>query len=206
MSRKKKRIAPITVPNKLVEDPLLNLFLERETLMLTINGALNTRNRNYPIYCNTDKKKRDEFRESLRGQLNLKLEEYRAGEVQDDRHIANIKNLSYTLSRHHHEILFKGKFRIGTAQKALNLYLKYGWARGIIPEPPHCPIDSIVLKEINKYPSDARCEICRKTWTEIDTIEEYLHFIDKARIEANKKGQTLARWELGIWQTATFKS
>ena len=188
---------------KLVEDPL-NLFLERETLTFTISGALG----HNPTYCcNVAEKRKNEFRDSLRDQLSCKLEEYKEGRVQNDRHVANIEALSSILSEHHREILIDSKFRIGTAQKALNLYLKYSWARGIIEEPPHCPIDSIVLKEIKKCPSDAQCQICpNTTWTKICTIQEYLHFIDKARIEADAQGQTLARWELEIWQTATSKS
>ena len=176
--------------------------------MFTIKGALSTRNSKYPIYSckKVSEKRRNKFHDSLRDQLKCKLEEYKEGRVQDDQHIANIEALSSTLSKRHHEILFRGKFRIGIAQKALNLYLKYGWARGIIEEPPHCPIDLTVLEKIEKCPSDAQCKICRKTWTEIDTIEEYLHFIDKARIEADARRQTLACWELKIWQTAMSKS
>ena len=97
-----------------------------------------------------------------------------------------------------------GKFRIGTAQKALNLYLKYGWALGIIPEPPHCPIDSNVLAKIEKCPRSAGCQICpNKTWTTICTTHEYLHFAQKAREAANAHGQSLARWELEVWKAAT---
>ena len=118
------------------------------------------------------------------------LEEYKEGRVQDDRHFANIEDLSSTLSKHHHEILENGEFRISIAQKALNLYLKYCWARGIIEQPPHCPIDDTVLKKI-KWPGPK--------WTEMCTIEQYRHVIRKAKAKANENGQTLACWELKIW-------
>ena len=109
--------------------------------------------------------------------------------------MANIEALSSGLSERHREILVEGRFRIGAAQKALNLYLKYAWARGIILEPPHCPIDSIVLKKIEKCPKSARCQICpNTTWTTIRTTQEYLHFVEKAREAANAQGKSLARW------------
>ena len=177
----------------------LDKFLDQETFALTVSGTVN-RNR---IYCCQDDKKRRDFRKSLRGCLNSLLEEYQPERVSDDRHVANIEALSSGLSELHREILVKGRFRIGAAQKALNLYLKYAWARGIILEPPHCPIDSIVLKEIEKCPKSARCRICRDTtWTTICTTQEYLHFVEKAREAANAKGKSLARWELDIWQEA----
>ena len=89
-------------------------------------------------------------------------------------------------------------------QKALNLYLKYAWARGIIPEPPHCPIDSIVLAKIEKCPRSARCQICpNTTGTTIRTTQEYLHFVEKAREAANAQGKILARWELEVWEADT---
>ena len=178
----------------------LNNFLERETLALAVMGALS---RNHTYSCQDDRKK-EEFRGALRGCLNSLLEEYRAEEgVSEDRHVANIKALSSGMSERYGGILKGGKFRIGAAQKALNLYLKYAWAREIIPEPPHCPIDSTVLEKIEKCPKSVRCPICRcVTWTKMRTAEQYVHFIKKARKKADAKGQSLARWELGFFNAA----
>ena len=186
--------------NRSVQEDL-DKFLDQETLALTINGALG-RNRTYRNGVVPDRKRA--FRESLRECLNSRLEEYRAERVSDDRHVANIEALSSELSERYQEILVDGSLRIGTAQKALNLYLKYGWARGIIPEPPHCPIDAIVLANIEKCPGNAECQICpNTTWTTICTTQEYLHFVEKAREAANARGQSLARWELRVWEAAT---
>lgn len=170
-------------------------FLNQETLTLTVDGTLR-RNPTYRSEIKDDDKRRRDFKESLRHQLCSQVEEYQTQRIGDERHLANIEMLSSKLSECHGDILLDGTFRIGSAQKALNLYLKYCWARGIIEEPPHCPIDSIVLKEI-KCPNTS--------WTKICTTEEYLHFIGKARKEADAQGQTLARWELQIWQDATSK-
>jgi hypothetical protein len=59
--------------------------------------------------------------------------------------------------------------RIGLAQKALNLYLKYLWCLGEIHEPPHCPLDSIVLGQV------PGCKDVR--WTLIATLGS-----DKGRV------------------------
>lgn len=79
-------------------------------------------------------------------------------------------------------------YRLGHAQKALNLALKYRWCLGIIPEPPHCPIDRIVLGETALAGS--------LNWTEIDRIEDYDRAIDAVRSCAVAAGQSIARWEL----------
>ena len=179
----------------------LDEFLEQETFALTVMGTMG-RNRTYRKNVGPDM--RLTFRESLRECLNSTLEEYRTEQVGEDRHVANIEALSSELSERYQEILVDGKFRIGAAQKALNLYLKYGWARGIIPEPPHCPIDSIVIANIEKCPKRAPCQIClNTTWTTIRTKHEYLHFVEKARDTASARGQSLARWELQVWKAAT---
>lgn len=39
-------------------------------------------------------------------------------------------------------------FRIGSAQKALNLYRKYLWCLGYIPFPPHCPFDATIIDQL----------------------------------------------------------
>ena len=182
----------------------LDEFLERETFALTIMGAMG-RNRTYRKNVGPDK--RLAFRESLREYLNSTLEEYRTEQVGEDRHLDNIEALSSNLSDRHQEILVDGKFRIGAAQKALNLYLKYGWARGIIREPPHCPIDSIVIAKLEKCPRSAECEIClNTTWTTIRTTHEYLHFIEKARDTASARQRSLAQWELEVWKEATSQA
>ena len=179
----------------------LDKFLDQEVFALTVMGALG-HNPTYRKNVGEDEKKA--LRECLRRCLSSRLKEYKSKPVCESRHVTNIEALSATLSERHQEILLDGKFRIGTAQKALNLYLKYGWARGIIPEPPHCPIDSIVLKEIEKCPRSAQCQICRNTtWTTICTMHEYLHFVEKARDAASAHEQSLACWELEVWKAAT---
>ena len=186
--------------NRTVQDDL-DEFLKQEIFALTVMGALG-RNPTYRKNVGADEKQA--FRKCLRRCLSSRLEEYRAKPVCDSRHVANIEALSSTLSEHYQEIMVGGKFRIGTAQKALNLYLKYGWALRIIPEPPHCPIDSNVLAKIEKCPRSAGCQICpNKTWTTICITHEYLHFVQKAREAANAHGQSLARWELEVWKAAT---
>ncbi len=182
----------------------LNRFLDRETFTLTVNGAIG---RNPTYRMDATEEGRRAFREALEAWLGAQIDEYRAGPVDDVRHTDNIEALSSELSARHDEVLLDGRLRIGTAQKALNLYLKYGWARGLIHEPPHCPIDSFVLAEIEKCPKDVGCEICYgTTWTKIVTRYEYLHFVDKAREAAEARGLSLSRWELEVWEAATSRA
>lgn len=175
-------------------------FLDQETFTLTVNGAFG-HNKTYRDGIDSESKRG--FRESLRCWLYARAREYRVERVGNDRHLTNIETLSTTLSKRHGEILGDGTFHIGAAQKALNLHLKYCWARGIVLEPPHCPIDSIVLKEITKCATSVGCRICADvTWTKIRCIDEYVHFVEKARARAAERGLSLARWELEIWEAA----
>ena len=175
-------------------------FLDQETFTLTVNGAIG-RNR---TYCDgIDPESKRGFRESLRCWLHDQMREYGAERVSDACHLANIEKLSSTLSESHGDILLDGRFHIGAAQKALNLYLKYCWARGLVCEPPHCPIDSIVLTKITKCARSVGCPICAiVTWTKIRSMHEYVHFVEKAKARAAEEGLSLACWELRVWDAA----
>lgn len=81
----------------------------------------------------------------------------------------------------------KDRFRIGVAQKALNLYLKYLWCLDRIPVPPHCPFDSTVLRELE----------LEFSWTRSSKIEDYKSWVEHAKVAAGTK--TLAEWELQLW-------
>jgi hypothetical protein len=112
--------------------------------------------------------------------------------VSDDAHIASIVFLSDHLSATHRDKLHGGRFRIGTAQKALNLYLKYLWCLGLIETPPHCPFDS---KVIDMLPANERVD-----WTALNDIEKYKGLVLSARILS--RGMPLAEWELRLYNRA----
>lgn len=129
------------------------------------------------------------FRRALRSRLERLTDQYAAG-VSEDQHLANIENLANELSDS--DALKDRRFRIGSAQKALNLYLKYMWCSGRIPTPPHCPFDSVVLE---------RLPGCRNVrWTQLDSLREYKQIVEEAKKGAG--GKSLAEWELRLYNDA----
>jgi hypothetical protein len=91
----------------------------------------------------------------------------------------------------HKHILKDGRFYFGVVQKALNLFLKYLWCLdmpNLSKHPPHCPIDSQVLAEIQK--SDEKWFCLNK--------EKYIFVIDEIR----KKAKSIAKWELGLFKSS----
>lgn len=137
-------------------------------------------------------REREAFRVGLREQLDRVAARYPEG-VSDTAHVRNIALLADTVSRQHHTALRGGRFRIGPAQKALNLFLKYQWTAGWIAEPPHCPLDAII---IGKLPARVRCN-----WTDLDSVEAYRQLVTAAREVAGAK--SLARWELAAYNEAS---
>jgi hypothetical protein len=126
---------------------------------------------------------RKEFQNSLRKKLFDLWPRYAAG--QKKLHNANIKQLAKELSEQHGDLLRGRRFRIGPAQKALNLFLKYLWCAGILRvSPPHCPFDRNIIQNIGEDIN----------WTELDTMREYRQLVTAARRAA--KGVGLALWEL----------
>lgn len=110
-----------------------------------------------------------------------------ANSIPEDNHVRNIEQLSQTISNQHGKILRNGQLRIGTAQKLLNVYVKFLWCLGKAKEPIHCPIDRIVLKEIK----DTR------KWTDLETIKEYKDVISNIRSHIGNK--SIAKWEWELW-------
>ena len=169
-------------------------FMRSQALVLSVMAAFQ-RPRPLPIYSpNANEESRRAVQEAVKRRLRL-FEPGYAVIPNEETHIQNIESLANEVSSQHAASLTNGSFRIGTAQKALNLYLKYLWCLGRIPEPPHCPVDAVTLRGINEL-ADIR-------WTQITTTGQYMRCINALRRRAN--GESLARWELRLWNEATSK-
>ena len=161
-------------------DFLSNVFFSN-TLMATVQ-------RSHVYKPGVVAKRREEFQKNLREQLKKLAEQYK--EVVDgETHIQNILALSAHLTARHADILEGERFRIGVAQKALNLYLKFCWCLGWIGQPPHCPFDSRIIGKLREYDGPS--------WTQLDSAEEYRRLVSAAKAKAGR--ESLACWELGVY-------
>jgi hypothetical protein len=141
---------------------------------------------------NDDRK--NALRKALREQLQSLGATYATG-VTENAHCQNIVSLADALTQRFKDscILRNGRFRIGIAQKALNLYLKYLWCLGDIPTPPHCPIDRGIIGKLNLNWRERG----NFGWTKLDDIEKYKILIQNCRDKAGSA--SVAEWELKEW-------
>ena len=107
--------------------------------------------------------------------------------VSEEQHLTNLQNLVAEATTYGISVLKDG-YRYGIAQKLLNLILKYLWCLGHIAEPPHCPIDRIVIDKTSLKG--------RVNWTEIKDQTQYLRVIEKVKGLAGTKQLSVAQWEL----------
>ena len=140
----------------------------------------------------TFESRKSEFRKELERRLAELAKKY-TEPVADSEHVASIENLATELSTEYRDVLYKGRFRIGSAQKVLNTYLKYLWCTGKIPTPPHCPFDSVIISKLDG------CEHIK--WTRLDRISEYRQLVSAAREKAGVK--TIAQWELKTFNNSS---
>lgn len=152
---------------------------------MSVLGALGRSN---TYSKSTSEEDKNAFRNALREKLREIGDQYTSS-ISEERHISNIKKIADDLTLNFYHCLKNGRFRIGIAQKALNLYLKYLWCVGFIPTPPHCPFDSIIIGHLPE------CEDLN--WTAIDSIDDYQKLVNAARKKADRK--PIAKWELEIW-------
>ena len=163
-------------------------FLEDEFFSLTLMATVQ---RAGGYAAERSDRERREFQRALRSRLETIAKTYKAP-VLEERHIQNIEGLADTLSLEHAEVLANRRFRIGPAQKALNLYLKYLWCVGEIPMPPHCPCDFQIIRHLRT--------VRKIRWTDIDDIAVYRTLVQEASMVAN--GMPLALWELRTYNRA----
>lgn len=167
--------------------PEQQLFIEEELYSMTLMATVQRGN----IYrIGVSERDRCCLRIALQKEL-AGLRQFYQCDKSDSEHITNVENLSNKLSDSCKNVLADGRFRIGSAQKALNLYLKYMWCIGLIPRPPHCPFDSVVLSRI------PGCE--KMKWTQIDLISEYNFIVEHAKVVAGN--MSLAEWELRLYNS-----
>lgn len=131
---------------------------------------------------------REEFRKGLRRSLDAMAREY-LQPVDDAAHVGRIDALAQEMTKSFGRTLRGGRFRVGPAQKALNLFLKYQWCAGWIPSPPHCPFDALI---IGRLPAPIRT-----AWTALDDLDHYQRLVDAARHAAGDI--TIAEWELRLY-------
>lgn len=111
--------------------------------------------------------------------------------------------------------LLKEKFTIGQAQKWVNMTLKYLWLLDMLPEgisetDLHVPIDSFILKALEKNISDishkdGTYKYKEDAWSRMDKYENYKCLQDKIKEVA--KGSNPIDWESKAWiEVATAPS
>lgn len=160
---------------------------EQQAIIESIKAALG-RSSTYTTAANDSDGAR--LRATLTQQLRDLADQYVAT-VDTDRHIANIAQFCEAVSQAHSQILRNGRFRVGVAQKALNLYLKFLWC--LDPNrarPPHCPIDRIVLTAAG----------INEAWTKLDSLETYAQWVASLTDVATRAGfDSPQDWELVVW-------
>jgi hypothetical protein len=130
----------------------------------------------------------DIFRNRVITFIKTKLLPQYTAVVPEQQHCSNIKDLIIYANSVETDLLGVNGYKYGVAQKVLNLSLKYYWCLGQILEPPHCPVDKIVI--------DKTIYRGKVNWTQIVTEEEYLKVISSIRSLADREGSSIARWEL----------
>lgn len=111
--------------------------------------------------------------------------------VKEEQHYKHIDDLIASANSAGRQVLGHLGYKYGVAQKLLNLFLKYNWCLGTIAEPPHCPVDRIIIGK-TRYKG-------KKNWTEITLRSEYQEIMDEIRRLANLQDLSIAMWELSTY-------
>src|SRR5229473_6023302 len=148
----------------------------------------------YVAGLKADDPRKNNLRKELAHRLRSLGEKYQEP-VTGEQHCRNIEDLADTLTESYKGtgLLKEERFRIGIAQKALNVYLKNLWCLGeITPPPPHCPLDRQIIDKLGLKSSERSAY----DWTKLDDIERYKELISKCAEVARARNKNIAEWEL----------
>ena len=106
----------------------------------------------------------------------------------EEQHYRNIDTLIAYANEVDPGILGEAGYKYGVAQKLLNLALKYHWCLGLVSEPPHCPIDRIIISKTRHSG--------KINWTQITKRSEYKEVVEEVKLLAGGKGLSITQWEL----------
>lgn len=164
-------------------------FLCYELGLLSLKAALSTRDGDAPVYAKEIKShQRKKEKKVLRGVLEKLEQKYLKGDVTEEDHVKLIMDTTDEISKELGSKLHNSRFRVGVAQKLINLHLKYLWATGYIEEPPHCPIDGIIRDQAK----------INYDWTTSDSIDEYKSAIKELR-------KVTGELSLSVWELVEFR-
>jgi len=159
-------------------------FLIEEIWLLTFGGAFQHSGIYRPT---TTEKQRTHFRAMLRGYIeHTVLVKYKSQIIDSATHLEAIQNICNYTKVFTDEL--KAPINIGISQKLLNLVLKYYWCLGLLPEPPHCPVDRIIQQKIYKQP--------KVNWTQLNSTDIYMQIINDIKDLAKRDDLSIAQWEL----------
>ena len=132
------------------------------------------------------------FREDVIGFITANIIPQYADGCTEEQHYKNIDDLIAYANRVDPGILSRSGYKYGVAQKLLNLALKYYWCLGLVKEPPHCPVDRIMISKTSHNG--------KINWTQITEKSQYQKVIDEIKILANRKQLSIPKWELMIYR------
>jgi len=171
-------------------------FIESELMTASINAAFQRADVYADPKATTDPR-RPVLREKLASLLR-NLARQHSTAVSSKQHKLNIAAIADDLTRAFNGsgLLRADRFRIGIAQKALNLYLKYLWCLDKITTPPHCPFDDGIIEKLPLSEQQKK----DLQWTALDSLDGYQTLVD-AGLEKIKvtKHASLSEWELEAW-------
>ncbi len=165
-------------------------FLYQEVTILAW-GASVQRAKLYNPKIAFEERESDKFRASIMTFIETNLLPNYKTTCSEEDHVENIQRLVTFGTRAGDNLLGPDGYKFGVAQKLLNLLLKYLWCLEHLEEPPHCPVDRIVLAKTTLRN--------RLNWTNITTSDEYNEAINAIRVVASAAKLSLPQWELQFY-------
>lgn len=167
-------------------------YLERELWILAWNASV----QHAAIYKNgawqTQRDQIDTFKSKVISYIRGSVIPRYRDEVTESSHCENIRCLIDYVKVADTGVLGGDGYKYGIAQKLLNLSLKYYWCLGLIAEPPHCPVDKIIIDK-----TEFRGKV---NWTQMLAEKEYIDIISAIRVLAKKENCSIAQWELNNYE------
>jgi hypothetical protein len=171
----------------MTKDQFLTKYNQTRTTKEALSKSIRAAVQHNKIYVNVQKNDRIYIRNywsDLLIKLSEQFKEENWDELNYEVQIIKLKNVMNAKFEHLID------FRISHSQKSIGVFFKHLWCLDILPTPPQCPVDRIILTKAN-------APINERSWGHVNDIETHKNKYEIIRQQSIRDGfNNVSIWEL----------
>lgn len=171
----------------MTKDDFLNRYNLNRTKDMALSKAISAAVQHNKLYNGVEKKGRKAIRLHWSNLLIELSDRYALENWNEDKYEEEIVRLKEAMNA---EFTASIDFRISHSQKSISVFFKHLWCLDLLPQPPQCPVDRIILTRAN-------APYAQRSWGYVNDLEAHREKYNLIREKASIDGfENVVQWEL----------